>query len=304
MTGSDKKLIEELEKRLCWYRDEATDEEFDAEEVDAICVMLQKLSPIEEPHMSKEEAYQNIMRRVREEEEDTEKSSVDGADEESDTDSAKEENNETKKSDGRKRVLLFGRKGYRAAILFIAVFGAVLLSLNMVTYAREDKSLFTMILERVGVFKVAKEEIPEEALVDFGEETGAFYDSWTELDSEIKSKIIVPGYIPSGYELYGVKYYSLKNSKKIKANYYDKGNGHLVIEISLLENSSQVYREMVLDEEACILLSEYSDEDTLYYAYEDEYICVILMKNSFYRISGNITLEEMIEVSEGMHNIK
>ena len=64
MADHDKYLIEELEKRLCWYRDEATEEEFDAEEVDAICVMLQKLSPIKEPHMTKEEAYEKIYEEV------------------------------------------------------------------------------------------------------------------------------------------------------------------------------------------------------------------------------------------------
>ena len=46
MTGRDRSLVTELEKRLIWYREEATEEEFDAEEVDAICVMLQKLSPV------------------------------------------------------------------------------------------------------------------------------------------------------------------------------------------------------------------------------------------------------------------
>ena len=63
MTDKDRNLIAELERRLCWYRDEATEEEFDAEEVDAICVMLQKLSPPEEPHMSKAAAYRSGRRR-------------------------------------------------------------------------------------------------------------------------------------------------------------------------------------------------------------------------------------------------
>ena len=59
-----------------------------------------------------------------------------------------------------------------------------------------------------------------------------------------------------------------------------------------------------MDEDVCILLPEYSDEDTLYYQYEDEYICMIFMGNNFYRISGNISLEEMIKVRKGLENTR
>ncbi len=308
MTGRDRSLVTELEKRLIWYREEATEEEFDAEEVDAICVMLQKLSPVKETRMSREEAYRNIMRRVREEDGVEE---TDGAGEAGDADSL----DGTKKTDGaegtvrefekgdRKKRYFFTRGGLRAAVLFIAVFGAAMLSLNMVTYAREDKSLFTMILERVGVLEIVKEEV-ENVSVDGREEIEQFYDSWTELDCEIKSKIVVPEYIPSGYGLYGIDYYDLGNRKKVKADYYDTSNRHLVVTITLWENSEKPYKEMTMDEESCVLLSEYSDEETLYYQYEDEYVCMIFMENSFYRISGNIVLDEMIKIREGINNTK
>lgn len=163
MTGRDRSLVTELEKRLIWYREEAAEEEFDAEEVDAICVMLQKLSPVKETRMSREEAYRNIMRRVREEDgvEETdgagEAGDADSLDGTKKTDGAKGTVREFEKEDGKKRYF-FKRGGLRAAVLFIAVFGAAMLSLNMVTYAREDKSLFTMILERVGVLEIVKEE--------------------------------------------------------------------------------------------------------------------------------------------------
>lgn len=307
MADKDKNLIEELEKRLCWYRDEATDEEFDAEEVDAICVMLQKLSPVEEPHMTREEARQNIMRRIREEEK-----ACGSAVEENDTAGETDGENINIGKSGRKcrgrngTVSLFRRKGYRAAILFVVVFGAALLSLNMVTYARGDKSLFTMILERVGVLEIVKEEMPEDVDIAANNVEGikSFCDSWGELDSDVKSKVMVPGYIPDGFELYGINYYEHINRKRVFANYYDKSNGHLVIEVILWENGEEPYREMAKDEEAYTLISKYSSENTLYYEYNDEYICMTSMKNSFYRISGNVTLEEMIKVREGLYNNK
>lgn len=302
MTDKDSSLIAELERRLYWYREEASEEEFDAEEVDAICVMLQKLSPLEGPRMSKEEVRRNIIKRIEEED------GLEGADDVPEgldadrADSAEKTDGKDEKSEkkGGKKRHLFRKSGYRAAILFVAVFGAALLSLNMVTYAREDKSLFTMILERVGFVKIVKEGTEEEIGIDRDSELETFCDSWTELDSEIKSRIKVPEYIPDDYELYGIYYYSFINREWLRANYYNKGSGHLLIEITLWEDENRSYRESAIDENGHTLLSEYSDENTLYYEYDDEYICMASMKGGFYRISGNIELEEMIKVREGL----
>lgn len=281
MADHNKNLIEELERRLCWYRDEAAGEEFDVEEVDAICTMLQKLSPEEEPHRSKEEVYRNIMQLVQEEDPE-------------DGDAA----------DGEKKRLPFRKRGYRAAVIFIAVFGAALLSLNMVTYARGNGSLFRMILEKVGVVEIVKEDNEDDIAFSDNKLIENFYDSWAELDKELKKNIVVPSYIPEGYSLYGIRYWNFSNRKRIQADYFNEENKHILIEITLLESDAKEYREMRTDEDVCILLPEYSDEDTLYYQYEDEYICMIFMGNNFYRISGNISLEEMIKVREGLENTR
>lgn len=296
MADHDKYLIEELEKRLCWYRDEATEEEFDAEEVDAICVMLQKLSPIKEPHMTKEEAYEKIMLRVREEEAEREKCDEDR------TDNICKRIRKAKRRDG--KISLFHGRRYRAAMVFIAGFAAALLSLNMVTYAREDKSLFTMILEEVGELEIVKEGDVEGGLVDSSDEIKTFYNSWAELDGEIKSELVVPEYIPKGYELYGINCYDYNNRKKVLADYYDKADGHLIIEITLWKDNLEQYKESAIDEEGHTFLSEYSDKNTLYYEYEDEYICMVSSGKTFYRISGNIDLGEMIDIREGLGNMR
>lgn len=185
-------------------------------------------------------------------------------------------------------------------MLFIAVFGAAMLSLNMVTYAREDKSLFTMILERVGVLEIVKDASMEENIVKSVDANEIFCDSWTELDSEIKSKIVVPEYIPNNYSLYGIRYFSYDNRKVIRSNYYNKEDGHIKIEITLWNNMEDRYRERAIDESTYMLLSDCSDENTLYYEYEDEHICMIFMENSFYRVIGNISLDEIIKIREGL----
>lgn len=312
MADHNKVLIEELEKRLIWYREEASREEFDAEAVDAICTMLQKLSPPEETHRTKEETFENIMRQIDLEEEESEENgksdNIDGrlAESGAGKDAGKSPDNadggeiaEKKEKAGREkgRGFLHWKHGMRAAVIFIAVAG-IFFSLDRVTYARENKSLFTMILERVGWLEIEKEE--GDSIVGFGEDAEEFYDSWADLDSEIKKRIVVPTYIPEGYSLYGIRGWNTVNREGLRANYYDQGNGHLWIEITMWDDNENHHRENVADEKACVLLSEYSDESTLYYEAEDEYICIASLKNSFYRISGNMELEEMIKIREGL----
>lgn len=326
MGDHNKILIEELEKRLLWYREEASGKEFDPEAVDAICTMLQKLSPEQEPHRTKEEAFENIMRQIRLEEageggesedfgrkrEESRLGSVGGEN----SGSAEKEERGRKSSgsvdedafDGKRaekagggkvRRFLLRKSGMRAAVIVIAVVG-IFFSLDRVTYARENKSLFTMILERVGWLEIEKEKGAEGLAIDGGEEVGEFYDSWADLDREVKKRIIVPTYIPEGYSLYGIRGWNFDNRKIVEADYYDQGNGHLLIEITLWDDSGHHYRENASDENMYKLLSEYSDDETLYYEFNDEYICMIFIENSFYRISGNITLEDMIKIREGL----
>lgn len=303
MSSHDKILIEELEKRLLWYREEASEEEFDADEVDAICTMLQKLSPPAEPHRTKEEAFQNIMRQISlegenpkgEEAEKADRKKVDGENAAADGSVEESAGDES----GKKRRFLAGKLGIRAAVIFLVAAGA-LASLNMVSYARENKSLFTMILERVGWLEIVKDETVESTNVGSAINMEKFYNSWAELDLEIKEKIRVPSYIPEGYSLYGIKCWDFNNRENIQVDYYNQENGHLHIGITVWEDDADQLRENVADESVYVLIPEYSDDKTLYYAYEDEYICMAFMEYSFYRINGNITLEEMVKIGEGL----
>ena len=295
MTEQNKGLIEELEKRLLWYREEASAEEFDADEVDAICTMLLKLSAESRPRRTIDEAYRNILRQVDSEGEDSEADSEDG-----DTGN-KYEKAETngKKLYGSLRFFRKKKAVMRAAAVVIVVVGA-LTSLNMVSYARENKSLFTMILQKVGWLEVEKDATEEGGEVGGIKRMEIFYNSWAELDPELKEKIKVPEYIPEGYSLYGIRCWNSNNRKSIQANYYDRENGHLLIEITLWENHEYHYRETLMDEQIYTLLPEYSDENRYYYEYEDEYIGIVFTGDNSYRIEGNIPLEEIIRVGESL----
>ncbi len=63
-------LIEKLEERLNWYYEEATEEEFDADEVEAICTVLDKLRPIKEEPENMDAVYEKLMARCKEEDAD------------------------------------------------------------------------------------------------------------------------------------------------------------------------------------------------------------------------------------------
>lgn len=286
MTDYDKVLIEELERRLLWFREEASEEEFDAEEVDAICTMLSKLSPENKPRRTKEETYQNILKQVSLEEELSQEKNA--------------EKTGGERADGGKKGASFaGRLGLRAATILLVAAGA-LVSLNMVSCAKEDKSLFTMIMEKVGWLEIEKEPDTGGEILSATWASGEFYESWTELDYDIKKEITAPGYIPEGYGLYGIRSWDLNDRRSVQADYYDRGNGHILFEITLWENGAEHYRENAMEENLYELIPEQSDENTLYYVYEDEYICLAFMENSFYRISGNIGLEDMIKIRGGI----
>lgn len=280
-------VIGKLEKSLFCIREGG--EVVDAEELDAIITLLQKYDALEEPHMTKEEAYENIIERAH--------AGLEEIDEKGKSEYGSSDNS---RSDNKKRVYAWLRKrGARAAII-VAVVAGVFLSLNSVTYAMGNKSLFTMILEKVGVLEIEKEEGVEGALVDAGKVEKEFYSSWSELDSELKEKITVPEYIPEGYSLYGIRCWDFDNREIVQVNYYDQGNGHILFHISIWNDNTDHYREMVIEEDENKLISAYSNEKTMYYQYEDEYICLALEDSVFYRISGNITLEEMIKIREGV----
>ncbi len=311
--NDNQELIEKLEERLKWYYGEATEEEFDADEVEAICTVLDKLRPIEEEPEDMDAVYEKLMARIREENADgePEDNPFIGKEEELGKLRAWIKEEDTEEDAGNVRP--FGRRKtakpakhrmrIRAAIIIgIGILGAGILSLNNYTKTSANKSLFTLIMEEVGSVYIEKVgEQPKESLDENGK-TQETFDSWSDLDSEIKSKIMVPEYIPEGYTLYNIECSYLKNQVAVWADYYNKTGGHLFFEINIWENVEKPYIAKMVDEEGRELLSEYSDEDTLYYYWEEEkeYICVISMEDSYYKIVGNIELEEMIKIRDSL----
>ena len=145
MVGNKRVLIDELEKQLLWYREEATEEEFDPDAVDAICTMLQKLSPTGEPPKKKEEVFENIMNRVRLEERKTAKFGEVRRFEENLKESSV---GGERRLNGKKMYYFHLRKRRQRAAKFLIAVDVIFFSYDILIYARENKSLFTMIWNR------------------------------------------------------------------------------------------------------------------------------------------------------------
>lgn len=287
MAKNDKKLIEQLEERLDWYTREASDEEFDAEDVEAICTVLRKLSPEPEPFTPKEQAYQNLLERIAEEENKPEK--------EEDTNAGQAEPEKVIKFRGA------GRRKLKAAVFFGVIILAVwILSLNMVTYATARKSLFRVIMDGIREIEIRGNEDAMTEM-DEEEEPNQFYDSWADLDSEIKKVIKVPSYIPEGFKLYSVKKTNNGRNTIIVADYYDEGNGYLRFQITLWDGEIDDYYEKYKMLDEWDLLEADSNEQTVYYQHDEEYLSIFTIGDCVYRIAGNITLEELIKITEHMN---
>jgi len=318
--NQDRELTEKLEERLRWYYEEASDDEFDAEEVDAVCTLLEKINPVGDKLPDQGEAYEKLMERIKSEvpgEKPFSDKSIGyerfAAWMREDEEEEFEEKDGTEISDKSEKPRLFRKRTgrtshkrrYRAAAIWgIGIIGAVILSLNSYTKTTANKSLFSVILDEVGSVYVDKIGKGSTGALTNDNAAIEVYDSWSDLDIEIKSKIVVPEYIPEGYSLYMVKYSNTDNRAVIRAKYYNKTGGHLLFYISLCEDQIDLFNERLIEDEGKEFLSEYSDENTLYYQIRDEYVCLKAVKHCYYRITGNMELEEMLRIAEGLNDTK
>ena len=169
----DEKLIEELYERLWWYTYEASEEEFDEKEVDAITRLLDVLEPVHDDQAFEpgaDAALKRFWERYGEEEENASVSSE--ADTSASGDAAAEEDDaehrelhaeempaaETSAAETAKTVKTSAKPGrgskWRKRLVRIAIGTAacvvLLVSVNVGSYALRKKSFFEIVREEVG----------------------------------------------------------------------------------------------------------------------------------------------------------
>ena len=258
----DEKLIEELYERLWWYTYEASEEEFDEKEVDAITRLLDVLEPVHDDQAYEpgaDAALKRFWERYGEEEENASVSSE--ADTSASGDASAEEDDaehrelhaeempaaETSAAETAKTVKTSAKPGrgskWRKRLIRIAIGTAacvvLLVSVNVGSYALRKKSFFEIVREEVGRTEITvtgnTEEFEENA------DDAVECSSWEEVEEIVGEDILEPTYIPEGYEVEEIIVQMLETRKIVMAKYSDEQGDYYKFEINIY---SERYRQV------------------------------------------------------------
>lgn len=275
----NEKLINDLYEKLHWYTFEASDEQFDAEEVDAIVRLLDVLEPMKEDPKypsAPAAARERFNRRFGVEEETAEEMNIVS---EAGTDSAKAG---SKKGWKRKKVLIRFGVGVAACVV-------LMLSVNVGSYALKQKSFFEVVQDGIGRTKLTVtgnlDEINENKV---GVKTCS---TWEDAEQIIGMSVLKPEYLPVGYNLQSIKLYSGELRKVITANYYNS-NLSLKIEVDIYaeDYSNNV---IVFDDDWTFLEKE---DGIQYYSKDNKVEAFFVHEREVYLIKGEIPIEELKKI--------
>lgn len=306
----DEKLIEELYEKLWWYTYEATDEEFNTKEVDAIVRLLEVLEPIKEDQTYEpgaDAAYERFQKRYgaelahmadldedAEEGEEAEASQTSFSEPPLEILSEKEEAPEKKREEpgraSKSRKILLRIAATAAACLVLVV------SLNMGTYALQRKSFFEIIMERIGrteAIVTGVEDIEENTSGDIKCET------WEEVEEVLGEKVLRVNYIPDGYVLEEMTVGLMQGKNKVFAKYCNDEGNFLIFKIFIY--SENYSRNMIMyDEEWKLIKEETEGKRAQYYSKNDVIEAFFSYDKAIYYVSNNDGLEELEIVVNAM----
>lgn len=322
----DEKLIEELYERLWWYTYEASEEEFDEKEVDAITRLLDVLEPVHDDRAYEpgaDAALKRFWERYGEEEENaspdtdvsfsSETADEDGAehrelddgeesggedsagmDSSSDApmEDASEPEGEAAKAAAKQRS---GRRGrWRKRLIRIAIGTAacvvLLISVNVGSYALRKKSFFEIVREEVGRTEITvtgnTEEI-EENVDDVVE-----CSTWAEVEEIVGEDVLEPTCLPDGYELKTLTVQKSEAVKIIAGRYEDSEEHFFRIEIDMY---NELYTKDILyyDKDWILLEEDESEYNVQYYSKDGIIEAFFVDKNNAYYILSNESLENI-----------
>lgn len=291
------RLIEELKRRLKWYQEEAAEEECDAQEIEAIVNLLDRLEKSPgNTYFTAQKAYERFERWYLP---DTER-----------PESEKDKN----KSETAKRIK--GRKGRTKKVLqYIGATAAAVLvlftALNVGTYATAKKSFFELISQSTTgrSFFITGEKT--EDMGSLGEDMGLVssdekqYFSWEELPVHLLEQICVPAYMPEEMELLHIAYWTENYTEVLQAVYRDKGKPENILElwIERYEDAS-TWQEAVCKEAEFLEQRTIGGRECFFYQYEEENMLCFWEENKLYTISGACTAEKLVKIVENMQYIE
>ena len=283
----DEKLIEELYERLWWYTHEASDEEFDEKEVDAITRLLDVLEPVHDDQAfasGADAALKRFWERYGEEEEDAGLAEAAGV---SDAASPDLPGKDTvppcpspNRSGWKKRFLRLG--------IGLAACAVLLVSVNIGCYALKKKSFFEIGREEVG-----RTEITVTGNVE-DKNDNIECSSWEEVEKIVGEKLLKPTYLPTGYAVKSIIIQSLRPVGIIVGRYEDNEGHYLRVEIDIYDESytkSAFYYDKDWE-----LLEEDGDLGILYYGKEEVVEAFFVDQKCVYYVSNNQGIDTLKEI--------
>lgn len=277
----NEKLINDLYEKLHWYTFEASDEQFDAEEVDAIVRLLDVLEPMKEDPKypsAPAAARERFNRRFGVEEEAAEEMNIVS---EAGTDSAKAG---SKKGWKKKKVLIRFGVGVAACVV-------LMLSVNVGSYALKQKSFFEVVQDGLRRIRVTVTGNTDE-LID-SDLQGKKYETWEEVEEIIGQSILKPNNFQEGYLLKDLRVLNSVSKKVIVAEYrYSEKYIRLEIDVYEKKYSDTIF---LVDDEWTLLDNRNDNFDTRYYSKGDIIEAIFIENKEIYIIESN----DNINVLEG-----
>ena len=324
----DEKLIEELYERLWWYTHEASEEEFDEKEVDAITRLLDVLEPVYDDRAYEpgaDAALQRFWQRYGEEEKaspeaDTPSLSDKPAPGTADADgkpdpaaapgsfgasaassvSAVSQSEGPEASEAGTKPKL-GRSGRWRKRLIRAAVGAaacvvLLISVNVGSYAIRNKSFFEIVREGAGRTEITVTGNVEE----FEKNTSDSVEcsSWEDVEKIVGDDILKPEYIPDGYELKSLSCQSV-GLRKIIVAWYEEEEGKF-IRIRIKIYPEEFKKGTLQYEKDWTLVEENEEQNVQFYRYEDMFEAFFSKEKSLYYILSNENIEILKLIVNGM----
>lgn len=312
----DEKLIEELYERLWWYTYEASEEEFDEKEVDAITRLLDVLEPVHDDQAFEpgaDAALKRFWERYGEEEENASVSSE--ADTSASGESAAEEDDaehrelhaeempaaETSAAETAKTVKTSAKPGrgskWRKRLIRIAIGAAacvvLLVSVNVGSYALRKKSFFEIVREEVGRTEITVTGNMEG--IEKNDDDTVTCSTWAEVEELVGEDILEPTYLPEGYEVEEIIVQILETRKIVTAKYKNTQGYYYRFEIDVYDEQ---YRKDIFqyDNDWEYLEEDNSGYKVQYYRQEEMLGAFFAKDKSVYYILCNDSMENMKKV--------
>lgn len=269
----NEKLINDLYEKLHWYTFEASDEQFDAEEVDAIVQLLDVLEPMkEDPRYPSDPAAarERFDRRFEVEE--------DGAGEVDIVSEAETDGVKAGRKRGWKRKKFLIRLGVGVAACIV-----LMLSVNVGSYALKQKSFFEVVKEEIDKVRVTVTGNTDD--LTEGKLQCETFDSWEEVEEIVGQSVLKPNNSQLDYLLNDLKLYDIEPKKAIIAEYRNKEN-YIRLEIDIYEKN---YSDTIflVDDEWTLLDVAKDSYDTRYYRKGDIIEAIFIINKEIYIIESN-----------------